>query len=530
MPKRYYPNKCGNANRYTAARPPKCNDGKPCKACQAKWDDRDKKVQTKPLAGGVIIAPDETRAVLNGKRFVFTSAQNNTYLHEGFWNALQTFCAERDATLFVSRFTYNKNGWAHWGGISKKQDNDAGKALWYDPRIEPFILDSQVKVANDLIFCGELDILPTAAQPLNTLSNYTGPNSGIVPHAKVHMRSLATMKSKPATFMYTTGACTQRNYIERKAGQVATFHHVFAALYVEIDNDGDWFARQLVADRDGVFYDIDKKFAPDLVDDTADGECIVTLGDVHVEKLDHAAMSGASILLQKTRPGKVFVHDLIDFEPRNHHSIKDPFFLADQYVNGINSVESGMAMGVKFMHDLSMLLPNATIYSVRSNHDQAFRRWLQDHNGVRDAANASYWHKMNAKMLEEIGRGNPKFDIFAYAMHQQALKADICIKRVVFLKEDDSMVIKGIEYAMHGHRGPNGSRGTPSAFRQLGTKANTGHTHSAGIVDGVYTAGLLAKMDMGYNAGPSSWSHSNIITYPSGKRAIITQRGNKWRA
>jgi hypothetical protein len=35
---------------------------------------------------------------------------------------------------------------------------------------------------------------------------------------------------------------------------------------------------------------------------------------------------------------------------------------------------------------------------------------------------------------------------------------------------------------------------------------------------------------MKYNAGPSSWSHSNIITYANGKRCMITQRGNKWRA
>jgi len=59
---------------------------------------------------------------------------------------------------------------------------------------------------------------------------------------------------------------------------------------------------------------------------------------------------------------------------------------------------------------------------------------------------------------------------------------------------------------------------------------NTGHTHSTGIIDGVYTAGVHGKLDMDYNKGPSSWSHSHVITYPNGKRAIITIKDGKWRA
>jgi hypothetical protein len=36
---------------------------------------------------------------------------------------------------------------------------------------------------------------------------------------------------------------------------------------------------------------------------------------------------------------------------------------------------------------------------------------------------------------------------------------------------------------------------------------------------------------MGYNKGPSSWSHSHVITYPNGKRSIITlQKNGNWRA
>jgi hypothetical protein len=483
----------------------------------------------RPVAGGILLAPDERRPKLVGKRFVFTAAQNNTYVHAEFFKALEYFCVQNDAQLCVSRFSYNINGWNWHGGQTKKRKEQAVEA-WYDPAIKPYVLDEQVKVADGLVFCGELDILPTAPLPLQTLYNYTGPNSGIVPHAKVHMLSLASMKYENAKFLYSTGTCTLRNYIERKAGQVATFHHTFAALYVEVDDAGDWFARQLIADDNGVFYDIDTAYGPGWSMPASDmGNSVVTLGDIHIEQISNDALIGAFSLLNTVRPSDVFVHDLIDFQPRNHHNVNDPYFRAKQHFHGINVVEHGMLAGARFLHGLSREYPDTRINVVRSNHDQAFERWLKDPTQTLDAVNFRYWCEANAAKLNAIEADND-LDVFVWAMSRAAAKHNLNFQRVRFIAEDESVVINDIEYGMHGHRGPNGSRGNPKAFRQMGRKANTGHTHSAGVIDGVWTAGVLAKLDMGYNFGPSSWSHSSIITYPSGKRAIITQRGRKWRA
>ena len=73
-----------------------------------------------------------------------------------------------------------------------------------------------------------------------------------------------------------------------------------------------------------------------------------------------------------------------------------------------------------------------------------------------------------------------------------------------YLREDESFVVADIEMGMHGHLGPNGSRGSPTAFARMGRKANVGHSHQASIKDGVYTAGYSAQTDLGYNKGPSS--------------------------
>ena len=105
----------------------------------------------------------------------------------------------------------------------------------------------------------------------------------------------------------------------------------------------------------------------------------------------------------------------------------------------------------------------------------------------------------------------------------------------IFLGIDDGWVIcddgsGGIECSMHGDLGPNGSRGTPLGLSKMGRRANTGHTHSAAIIDGLYVAGCMSRLSQDWNLGPSSWSHSHIVTYPNGKRTIVTMFNGKWRA
>ena len=111
-------------------------------------------------------------------------------------------------------------------------------------------------------------------------------------------------------------------------------------------------------------------------------------------------------------------------------------------------------------------------------------------------------------------------------------KFGISKKDIRFLADDESFKICGgkIENAMHGHLGPNGRFGTPENLSKMGRKANTAHTHVAGIFNGLYVAGTSSKLKWSYNHGPSAWTHSHIVTYPNGKRSIITIYANKWRA
>ena len=476
------------------------------------------KKDAKPIKGGRKKSADEFRERLKGTKFILTVAQNNTKLHEELWATLSRMAKKRKAKLIVGKLSYNKNGWQK---VTVESDG-----VWYDPRILPHVIDEQVKLADDLVFCGELDILPTAVYPLNGFDNYTGPNSAIIPHTKMQMVSLATMKSLPAKLLYTTGAVTLRNYIQRRTGQIAEYHHVHGALWVEVDEAGKWFVRQLNADDNGIIYDLDRVWGPTWDKPIAEfGRPNINLGDVHIEKHDSVQMDGALQMMLALNPENVFIHDLLDMKSRNHHNLKDPHFLVKELGH---AVQDDVKMAAKWLQSMTAAFPTTKFYVIRSNHDEAFARWVRDGSGFPDPVNLEYWHKLNYMSMFAIRQGQD-FDIFKGALIEEEGRL-ASNPNVVFVQEDESVLINGIEYGMHGHLGPNGACGNPKGFRQLGRRANTGHTHSAGILDGVWTAGVLGSLDMGYNKGPSSWSCSHIITYPNGKRQMVTQVRNRWRA
>lgn len=471
---------------------------------------------TRPIAAGNIPAPDKIRKKLHGKRYVFTSAQNNTFVHKKFLESLKMFMQYNKAELIVSTFAYNK------AGFQNSTKNEEG--LWYDPEIVQYIDNSSYKVADGIVYCGELDILPTAVNPISGLENYTRGDSAIIPHAKVAMQSMPRMPDEDPRFIYTTGAITQRNYIQRKAGQKAEFHHVFAALYVEIDEDGVWFARQLIADSDGVFHDLCKEYSPTGIKDSK--TLSIVWGDVHLEKIDPVVADACWIskdcILRTLQPTYQFIHDLADFRARNHHNIKDPHFLATMFFNNTSNVFKDLRKCGHFLHSVSRYGTQTVV--VKSNHDSALLRWLKEADVRKDPENAEFWHTANALCYRAIRKGEI-FDVFKWAV-----LGNNTYDNIEFLEENDSFLVADIEHGMHGHNGPNGSKGTANGFRKLGRKINIGHSHSAGIVDGIYTAGVSGNLDMSYNKGPSSWSHSCIVTYSNGKRAILTIKDGRWRA
>ncbi len=466
------------------------------------------------------------------RRFLFTCAQSNTYLHEATWGNLLALKQHYDAHLYVSTFTYDL---ASYGKQAVKRGRAKGShetgEPWYDPRLAPYILDESVVVAPGLVWCGEMNILPTAVNPLAGFESYTGRKSGIFPHVKFAMASIASGKHEGTKFNYTTGTVTQRNYIAKTAGLKAEFHHGYGALLVEVDSDGNWFCRQLNADSEGTIHDLDLRIEGGAVTHGRRVEGI-TWGDIHVGTVPADVLRaywGAGGVMDTLRSKYQFLHDVLDFRSRNHHDARDPHKTFRKHIEGTDNVCDELVQVADFISKTAYREWCQTVV-VESNHDNAMQRWLKEGDYKTDPKNAVFFLKAQLRVYQAIQRRDKNFHLLKWTMHEL-----LGYHNAIYLQADDSFILcpdanGGIECGMHGHLGPDGSRGNLRSFARMGRKSNTGHSHSAAIIDGAYRAGVTGALEQGYNAGPSSWSHSSILTYENGKRAVLTFWNGKWRA
>jgi hypothetical protein len=460
------------------------------------------------------------------KRYILTSAQNNTKLNDKVWENLLVLAKHYGAEIIVGTYTYNTAFYGH-AAVKFGSERPDQEPLWYDERLVPYINggdNRNIELAPGLMWCGRANILPTAERPLSGFETYTGRASGIFPHAKIALESIPTSKSDPVKMNYTTGTVTQRNYIQKKAGLKAEHHHTYGALVVEVDNKGTWFVRQINADSDGLIYDLNLAVVGGAI--VTDNKALaINWGDIHVAKRDEDSFSlcwDSGGMMDTLKPKYQFMHDLLDFEIRNHHSL-DHYSLFAKHLHTHDSVEEEMLEVSEFLDYAKRSYCQAVV--VNSNHDNALTRWVKDADYRTDPPNAIFFLECQLRKYKAI-RDKQRFNMLEWVLN----RFQVTPKNVKYLTIDESFVVAGIECGMHGHVGANGSRGNPRGLSRIGRKANTGHTHSAAIIDGLYVAGVTGKLDQGYNIGPSSWSQSHIITYKNGKRAIVTCSNGKWRA
>lgn len=491
------------------------------------------KKPTKPLAKGTIdgVVAEVAKLPVHGKvrRYIITSAQNNTFVHAGTWKNILALASYYHAEILVGTFTYDQNS---YGRMSVKEGTYKGgeHTLWYDPKIVPYKRDMRVQLGAGLVWCGESNIIPTAGDPLRGFETYAGRNSTIFPHAKIAMRSVASLQGSGAKLIYTTGTVTQRNYIQKRAGLIAEFHHTYGGLIVEVDSKGVWKVRQLDAeDGTGTIYDLTLKVENGKVTDGHRVEAI-TWGDIHATIIDPTVLSlsasGKGNMLDVLKPKYQFIHDLIEGASVNHHEARRPLARFRTELRGLTAVQTELQASADVLR--KYWRKDTEMVVVNSNHDRWLDRWLDNYNPqIDDVRNAELYFIGNAERFQAEHVGRPmnvlRYLLQYYTNFQESAR---------FLDLDESFLIcnKRIECGQHGDFGANGSRGGAASLSKVGRRSIIGHSHTCGIWDGLYQAGTSTKFNWGYNHGPSSWTHSHVVTYENGKRAVITMFADAWRA
>src|ERR1700733_2852335 len=275
----------------------------------------------KPLAGGQVKAREERLPLPKAgeiKRYVLTSAQNNTYVHDALWINLKAFAEHYKAEIFIGTFSYNQN---NFGKLAVKRNTKKPHEfeLWFDEKIQPHIKDGTVLLAPDLIWCGEMNILPTEQNPLSGLESHKGSSSVIFPHAKIEMRSIVMPSDRPVKMLYTTGAVTQLNYLQKKAGQKAEHHHRYAFLIAEVDSEGNWWVRQVASRKNGkVIQDLDVVVEEGQVRVGEEVQAI-SWGDLHATMADMTVVDASLNMLDSLKHKYQFIHDVMEGASTNRH-------------------------------------------------------------------------------------------------------------------------------------------------------------------------------------------------------------------
>lgn len=454
-------------------------------------------------------------------RFVITAAQNATPVHTGFFRALLQYCRHRRAELIVIPYRY-RNPTSVWSENAAEDD-------WWAPELLPFLMDKRIALNDNLAVLGDIRTQPTAVSPLTGFETLTGGQSAIIGHPKLELTTVPTPQHKLPKIMTTTGAVTQPNYTDTKAGKKGEHHHTFGAAAVEIVGDV-FHLRQINAQSSGEFIDLTERFTSAGVKPAGRAAALV-MGDSHVEFIDpdvvKATFTNRRSMVNALKPEVVVWHDVHDFYSRNHHHRNEPFTNYAKRQAGMDNVARWLDKTFAFVDKHTRA--NTRNVFVSSNHPDALARWVKETDPKADPENALFWAETFAALLAGTrmtpnGAAHP--DPFVYWARQKLKTA----KQARFLERDESYQVKGVELSYHGDQGANGARGNRRSFGRIGAKTIIGHSHSPGIRDGCYQVGTSSRLRLEYNRGPSSWLNTHCVLYANGKRSLVNIIDGKWRA
>ncbi len=485
--------------------------------CNRRFTDNTKDVTRKDRAEGSPETPTKSELSQDADVFLFTYAQNATAVHRGFWNALNALRDYRNADLNVIKGTY-RNPTAIKSMLTADD-------LWWNDDVLPYLWDKREDICDDIQVLGDVRVRPTAQNPLMGFRTITGRKSGILGHTKLQLLTVPTPQGRYPKILTTTGAVTVKNYTDSKAGKLGEFHHSLGACAVDIVG-GKFFMRQVIADRDGSFIDLEYEYRPNDVYH-AEPALAVVLGDTHRKFMDprveHATFDRGGIV-ERLNPDYLVFHDLHDGYAENPHHRKDPFIKLAKAQANIAGIEQEVVDDVAW---LRKTVGDRKAVIVPSNHDNFLRRYIVDTDWREDVHNAEFYLNTALTMVQSTRMttaGSDTVDPFTHWVEK--LKGPKCNVRC--LHRDESFMLGQIELSMHGDQGPNGARGSRQNLRRIGVKSIIGHSHSPGIEEGCLQTGTSTPLKLEYNSGPSSWMNAHAVLYANGKRSLLFIIDGEW--
>lgn len=448
------------------------------------------------------------------KRFVITTAVLGCQVNQEFLNSIKNYCKLKEAKLLVLTCAdpaKRNSSWSTLGHIDKS--------------LQDYVVTKEISLNNNLFLCS----IKTSAKQINTLTGLLRivgrSKSFIAASPKIFVKVVPGANHQYPKVALTTGAITNADYqtemyMSERTAYLGDMDHKLGAVVVEIESKDKFHFRHIEALSDGSFIDLGTQYTQDsTLPATTD---VVVYGDWHSGSTDSNAKRMGEEVCKLTNPKYLVLHDLFDGNSINHHEAKNLISKAYKAsTKKLDSLEHDLQSLRKDLEELSSLAPNLCV--IKSNHDEFLDRYLKDGRYINDPVNYKLALKLSLFMLE--GK-----DPLQEGLKEVGFK----MKNVKFLGRDDDLIVGKRQFGNHGDIGANGSRGNLRNMETCYGPSCSGHTHTMGRDRDSLMVGTFSKLRLGYNRGPSSWTHTLAVQYRGDKGKVapiqlITCIDGTWR-
>jgi hypothetical protein len=447
------------------------------------------------------------------KVFIVTTAVANSKAHHGFLDAMKNYCKRHNAQILVMPCEAITNSFENRTGV-------------FDPIFnEPdYLFVQEDTPLNDNISLCSIQISAKQIRPitgLTRLGNREGSYVFASPKQFLEYVPAGNKRGNNYSIM-TTGSCTLPEYysetfVSKRLSYIAEYDHKMGAIIIEIEDDKIFHFRQIQCDESGAFIDFGVKYLPN--GQTRNVLTNVVFGDVHGNSVDMNALNAFLGAFRALNISNVYLHDVFDGYSISHH-VKDIVEKSIRSIKGDESLEKEILETYEVIEYIDKSLKPSKINIVKSNHDEFLSRYLSSGGYINDPKNHYLSLKIATALFEKnqdvLRRG---FEVVGKTVPQNWK----------FLSRECSSMISDVECGSHGDLGLNGAKPSLLSLEKAYGNCVVGHAHSAAIQRGVFRVGTISKLNLGYNRGPSSWTHTCCLVYNNGQRQLINNIEGKCR-
>lgn len=458
----------------------------------------------------------DLKAVERGE---YVTAEN---VHVPAFKSILNYCKKNDAQLIILPMR------AHVKALHSQPQH-------FDPILKPYLKNFATEYNfNEHLKAMDMQLNPQQANPLTGLQSVQGKKTNywkkyktsiIFAHAKQDMEVLATGNDTHPRLIHSTGCITKPAYLNNRVGRIAQDTHIIGGLIVEIDGPIFHLTQIRITAPDGSFAEIAPcgkkavRYFPNgrVLKERAE---LFRTGDTHFGQECPEALKATDEMIKVFKPKRITFDDMFDGTSISHH-VEGKHFTKHKIRTGakgkhFTTLENELSYCRKLFKEVTKSLPSdCEIIMVDSNHHNHLTQYLNEGRYIKDPVNYGFAHRCIVQMLD--GR-NP---------FQEYIDPEF---NCTWLDANDDYFVQGVNIAVHGHTGLNGSKGSPKQFHKIYENAMTDHTHTPGIFKEIFTCGHLSKKRHGYNQGPSTWIAANGVIYKYGQKQLRLIIDGEWRS